>query len=87
MAHQVMWTKQIIEEFAEEAMLSDFENQVLRTRAKGMQRVEQAMMLGCSLSTIDRTIKLLKDKYDAVQAYDVLLPPRKKFHDMMPEYK
>ena len=26
MAHEVMWTKQIVEEFSEEAMLSDFEN-------------------------------------------------------------
>lgn len=87
MAHEVCWTRQIVEEFAQEAMLSDFENQVLRTRVKGMQRVEQSILLGCSVSTIDRTIKVLKRKYDAVQEYDVILPPRKKFHDMLPEYK
>ena len=87
MAHEVMWTKQIVEEFSEEAMLSDFENQILRTRVKGMSRLEQSMMMHCSLSKIDRTIKELKKKYDAVQTYDVILPPRQKFHDMLPEYK
>ena len=31
-----------------------------------------------SLSTIDKIIKRLKDKYDSVQKYDVLLQPRKE---------
>ena len=31
-----------------------------------------------SLSTIDKIIRRLKDKYDSVQKYDVLLPPRKE---------
>jgi DNA invertase Pin-like site-specific DNA recombinase len=77
MARQVVWTKIIVEEFIELGNLTKFEEQVLRTRAKGMTITEQAMTFNCSKSTIDRTIAELKKKYDAVQPYSVLLPPRK----------
>lgn len=77
MAHQVHWTRIIVEEFIKEACLSEEEEMVLRTRAKGWTRTRQSMELDMSLSSIDRIIKRLKIKYDEVQAYDPLLPKRK----------
>lgn len=78
MAHQVPWSKVIVETFVEEAMLTKTEEAILRTRVAGWSRTEQALKLGMSTATVDRTIKLLKLKYDRVQKYNPLLPPRKK---------
>lgn len=77
MAHQVPWNKFIVEEFVREAMLTDDEEMILRTRVKGWSRTKQALELGMSVSTVDKIIARLKVKYDRVQKYDVLLPPRK----------
>lgn len=77
MAHQVHWTRIIVEEFIKEACLTEEEEMVLRTRVKGWTRTRQSMELDMSLSTIDRIIKRLKIKYDEVQQYDPLLPKRK----------
>lgn len=77
MTHQVLWTKTIVEEFIKEAMLSDEEEFILRTRAKGWTVTQQAEALHCSVDTINKKIALLKKKYDKVQEYDPLLRPRK----------
>lgn len=77
MAHQVPWNKIIVETFIEDAMLTDLEQEVLRTRVAGWTRTEQAMKLGVSVSTIDRVIATLKTKYDNVEKYNPLLPPRR----------
>jgi len=77
MAKQVPWNKIIVETFIEEAMLSEEEEWVLRTRVAGWPRTKQADQLGMSLSSLDRIISTLKIKYDNVQKYNPLLPPRK----------
>lgn len=77
MSHQVVWTKMIVETFIEEAMLSKEEEMVLRTRASGMPRTEQAERLNMSISKLDKIIATLKKKYDNVAKYNPLLPPRK----------
>lgn len=77
MAKQVPWTKIIVETFIEEGMLSEDEQMILRTRAAGWSRTKQAAELGMSLSSVDRIIARLKVKYDHVQKYNPLLPPRK----------
>lgn len=77
MAHQVPWNKIILERFIELAMLNDEEEQIIRTRVAGWTRVEQSMKLGMSTQKVDRIISTLKKKYDIVQKYDPLLPPRK----------
>lgn len=77
MSKEVPWNKIIVEEFIEQAMLSETEEMVLRTRVKGWSRVQQSQKLGISLSSLDRIISVLKEKYDNVQKYDPLLPPRK----------
>lgn len=77
MSQQVAWTKLIVEEFIEQACLSKDEEFVLRTRACGWSRTAQAEYLQISMSTLDKMINRLKKKYDIVQKYDPLLPPRK----------
>lgn len=77
MAHQVIWTKIILEEFIREGNLTDFEAQIMHTRAAGWTRTKQCDVFGVSESTLDRTIKILKKKYDEVQKYNCILPPRR----------
>lgn len=77
MAHQVPWNKIIVETFIEEAMLTKDEEMILRTRVAGWSRTQQAMELGMSIATVDKLIAGLKRKYDYVQTYNPLLPPRK----------
>lgn len=78
MAHQIPWNKIILEEFISLSCLSKDEEAVIRTRVAGWTRTEQAMKLGMDLSTVDRHIRRLKNKYDEVQKFSAILPPRKK---------
>lgn len=78
MAHEVPWNKYICETFIELAMLTKEEEMVLRTRIAGFSRLQQAEKLNMSVATIDRIIKELKRKYDNIQKFDPLLPPRKR---------
>ena len=77
MSQQVPWNKIIVEEFVKEAMLTQTEEMVLRTRVAGWSRVRQSTELNISLSTLDRIISTLKKKYDKVQKHNPILPPRK----------
>lgn len=77
MSHEVPWSKIVLEEFISEALLTKDEEMIMRTRIAGWSRQKQALELNMSLRTIDRIIKRLKTKYDTVQKYDPLLPPRK----------
>ena len=78
MSKQVPWTKIIVETFINEAMLSKEEEEILRTRAVGWTITQQALEFGMSESKVNRIIARLKIKYDYVQKYNPLLPPRKK---------
>lgn len=77
MAHQVIWTKLIMEHFIENANLTPVEEHILRLRCAGKTRTEISMLLHLSVATVDRAVARLKKKYDIVQQYDPILPPRK----------
>lgn len=77
MAHQVIWSKIVLEEFISLAGLTDTEEKIMRTRVAGWTITKQAQTFGMSESSVSRVIKVLKVKYDAVQPYSPLLPPRK----------
>lgn len=77
MSRQVPWNKIILEEFISLAALTKEEEEIMRTRVAGWSRLQQAEKLGMSLSTVDRIITRLKIKYDDVQQYSPILPPRK----------
>lgn len=78
MAHQVPWGKVILEAFIEEAMLTKEEEMIMRTRIAGWTITRQARELGMSEASVNRTISRLKKRYDAVQKYSAILPPRKE---------
>lgn len=77
MSKEIKWNKLIVETFVEEAMLNKDEEWILRTRVAGWTISQQCDFMGCSKSTMDRYIKVLKQKYDDVSKYNPLLPPRK----------
>lgn len=77
MSHEVPWNKYIVERFCELAMLNKDEEMILRTRVAGWSRTKQADKLSMSVATVDRIIAKLKVKYDDIQKFDPLLPPRR----------
>lgn len=78
MAHQVNWDKDKLEFFIEQALLTDFEEEIMRTRISGLTITEQASRCCCSKSKIEKTIANLKKRYDLLQKqYPDKLPPRK----------
>lgn len=75
---QVIWTKKVLEDFIELAMLTEEEAFIMRSRVKGMTVTQQALELNKSESSVHRMINQLKKKYDAVQAeHPDRFPPRK----------
>lgn len=78
MAHQVLWTDKLTENFIKLAALSEDEAYVMRTRARGYTVTQQAISLNKSEATIHRMIAKLKKKYDAVQKeHPEVFPVRK----------
>lgn len=77
MAHDIIWSKVILETFIEEALLTNEEEAVLRKRVKGCSRASIAMDLNMSVSNVDKVIARIRRKYDTASKYNPLLPPRK----------
>lgn len=78
MAHQVIWTKKILETFIREGELTPLEEAIMRTRVKGWKRTKQAEELNLSISALDGYIRALKKKYDAVQREHPEEMPKRK---------
>lgn len=74
--NDIVWTTVVVDEFVALGCLTEDEEKILRTRAAGWSRAKQAMTFGMSLSTVDRIMRRLRIKYDRVQIYSPLLPPR-----------
>lgn len=78
MAHQVLWTDKLTEDFIKLAALSEDEAYIMRTRARGYTVTQQALYLSKSEATVHRMIAKLKQKYDAVQKeHPSIFPVRK----------
>ena len=87
MAHQVVWTKIILETFLEESGLNDRVSMgdskarilegIMRTRCAGKTIVEQAEMFNCSVDSVNKYIVELKSLYDVTQKHSLILPVRK----------
>ena len=78
MSKQILWNKLILEEFIDLASLTEDEEHIIRLRVGGYTNEQIALKLGLSRSTVNRYTKRLKQKYDNVEKYSALLPPRKK---------
>ena len=78
MTTKVPWTKTMLEKFIDEALLTEDEERVLRTRIAGWSIVKQSLEMGLSTSTISRIVKTINQKY-------LVLQP--KFPDIFPPLK
>ena len=78
MAHEVIWTKPVLDEFIRLGNLSETEEKVIRLRARDWTRTRIGLELSMSESAVDQRVKILKQKYDEVQPYSDILKPRKK---------
>lgn len=63
----IVWTKKTTDDFIELGMLTDEETYLLKTRIKLVPVSVQADYLGCSRSTVQRMLRVIRKKYDAVQ--------------------
>lgn len=71
------WNLINLNEFKRLARLSEIEEAVLDARVDGQSRVQVSQAMNVSVATVDRVIKRLKAKYDAVERYSYILQPRK----------
>lgn len=68
MSKEVPWTKRTLENFIEKAHLNDDEIYIMESRIKGESVTAQSLHLNQSTATTHRMIRVLKHKYDLVQA-------------------
>lgn len=78
MTRDVIWTKEVIEAFIEEANLNPRQEYIVRARAKGCTIVEQAVHLNLSVDQVNKDIRTLKNIYDITQRRSKKLPPRRR---------
>lgn len=76
MSREVVWTKAVVDAFVDEACLSEEEELIIRSRAKGWTRTKQSIKYNMSIRKIDYIIHALKIKYDEAQKYSEILPKR-----------
>lgn len=76
MSREVVWTKAVVDAFVDEACLSEEEELIIRSRAKGWTRTKQSIQYNMSIRKIDYIIHTLKTKYDEAQKYSEILPKR-----------
>ena len=74
----VLWNRIILDEFIRLAMPTEFEIRLIQSRMADQSRVQQSFEFSRSLPRVDAAIKSIRQKYDAVQPYSSILPPRKK---------
>lgn len=77
MTRSIIWSKTTLERFIDQALLTNEEEQILRTRVAGWTIKQQAYKLQMSESKVSKIVARLKEKYDSIQKYDTMLPPRK----------
>lgn len=74
----ILWNTVFLDEFIRLAAPTEFEIQIIRSRMADRSRVQQSFDFSRSLPRVDAAIKSIRKKYDAVQPYSSILPPRKK---------
>ena len=74
----ILWNTIILDEFIRLAAPTEFEIHIIKSRMADRSRVQQSFDFSRSLPRVDAAIKSIRQKYDAVQPYSSILPPRKK---------
>lgn len=78
MRTKIPWTKTMLEKFVEEALLTEDEERILRTRVAGWSIVKQSVELNMSVSTVSRLVRNIRQKYLTLQD---------QFPDIFPKLK
>lgn len=73
----IMWNSVMLREFESLACLSDEEVIVLHDWAHGKSIIQTSMNHHMSERKVKDLRQILRQKYDAVQIYTPILPPRK----------
>ena len=74
----IVWNKILLEEFLSIATLTEIEEKVLRSKLAGYTISQQADIFNMSVSSINRALKSIDEKYDDAEKYSLILPTRKK---------
>lgn len=75
--NDIMWNSVMLREFESLACLSDEEKIVLHDWAHGKSIIQTSMNHHMSERKVKDLRQILRQKYDAVQIYTPILPPRK----------
>ena len=76
--NDIPWNKIALAEFRSLACLSGEEDVVLQDWADGKSVVNTSMSRSMSTRQVDKIRNQIRKKYDAVQIYTPLLPPRQQ---------
>ncbi|MBP3699091.1 MAG: hypothetical protein J6J01_06410 [Oscillospiraceae bacterium] len=71
---KIPWNRVILDEYVSLALLTEEEENIIRTRAAGWSQVKQCHTFSMSPAALARKIKKLKIKYDALIPYSDKLP-------------
>lgn len=79
MAKEVNWNKVLYDEFLKLGCFSELQKEVLELHVlKAASITEISLKINKSVSTVNKTIRELKNKYDECQKFSDILPPRNK---------
>lgn len=76
--NDIRWNRIILNDFKFNALLTEDELAVLHDWAHGQSTTYTAMHRNMSPSRVDKIRNQIRQKYDDVQPYSPLLPPREK---------
>lgn len=76
--NDIPWNKIALADFRSLACLTPEEEMVLRDWADGRSTANTSMRRNLSIRQVDRIRNQIRKKYDAVQIYTPLLPPRER---------
>ena len=77
MARDLIWNKIMLAEFRKLAILTEDEDKVLSGWSCHKSIVDIALTVGMSERTVSRHLEHIRGKYDEVQKFTPLLPPRR----------
>lgn len=76
---KVPWNRVILDEFCSIALLTELEENIVRTRAAGWSQTKQCHKFSVSQATITRMVRKLKKEYEFCRKYSDILPENLKF--------
>lgn len=76
--NDIRWNRIVVDDFIFNAILTSEEIEVLNDWAQGESTIFTAMRRNMSVAKVDKIRNQIRQKYDDVQPFSPLLPPRTK---------